>query len=381
MSSTTTADPLLAELLERRGAPVATIVAAGPGFEGDVQSRLEIRSKDVRNQLEEAGLPAGVIDRVVTAVQEHVGEDGLGIVADRDGMLDTTLLEVDGDEALVQVEALPRYVPFVRERFVNRPHVVVRCDRTGAQVARVERGEIQRDTEVVGDDEHVRKVHAGGWSQRRFQNRAEHTWDQNAKEIAESVVAEADAVDAELIVVTGDGRAVQLVAEHLPERFADHLVLDDHNPFDDASDAVVFDRAMTLVHDRVGRELVEVLERFAELRGRDEGAADDIADVLAALRQGAVETLLVSGDSDERVHVAVEDPMQLAFEAAAITDLGFDDVAEARITDAAIQSALAGGANVMIVPVHGPNSPSGALGRDPALLRIRGVPARYGPPA
>jgi hypothetical protein len=367
VSSTTTADPLLAELLERRGAPVATIVAAGPGFEGDVQSRLDIRAKDVRNQLEEAGLPESVVEDVVREVQAQLGEDAIGIVADANGVLTSTLIDVDEDAEVVQVEALPRYVPFVRDRFVNRPHVVVRCDRVGAQIARVERGETQRDTEVTGDDQHVRKVHAGGWSQRRFQNRAEHTWDENAKEIAEAIIGEADAIDAELIVVTGDVRAVQLVAEHLPERLQGQLVLDDHQPTDDASDAVVFDRAMTLVKDRVGRELVEVLERFAELRGRNEGAADDIADVLAALRQGAVETLLVSGDSDERVHIATEDPMQLAFDAPAITDLGFDDVAEARLTDAAIRSALAGGADVMIVPVHGPSSPSGALG---AILRF-----------
>lgn len=366
MSSTTTADPLLADLLERRGAPVATIVAAGPGFEGDVQSRLDIRTKDVRRQLEEAGLPASVVDGVAEAVQAHNGEGGLGIVADADGILTSTLVDVDEDDEVVQVEALPRYVPFVRDRFVNRPHVVVRCDRVGAHIARVERGETQRDTAVTGDDEHVQKVHAGGWSQRRFQNRAEHTWDENAKDIAEAIVSEADAIDAELVVVTGDGRAVQLVADHLPERFGDHLVLDDHQPFDDASDAVVFERALTLVKDRVGRELVAVLERFAESRGRGEGAAEKVDDVFAALRQGAVETLLVSGDSGTVVHVAKDDPMQIASDRSAITDLGFDDVVEARLTDAAIQAALAGGSAVMIVPEHGPNSPKDALG---AILR------------
>lgn len=367
MSSTTTADPLLAQLLERRGAPVATIVLAGPGFEGDVQARLDIRTKDISRQLEEAEVPAEVIEQVAEAVQAHVGEDGLGMVADRNGVLSTTLVGVEEDAEVVQVEGLPRYVPFVRDRFVNRPHVVVRCDRVGAHIAGVERGETTRDTEVSGDAEHVQKVQAGGWSQRRFQNRAEHTWDENAKEIAESIVAEADAIDAELIVVTGDERAVQLVAGHLPERLQDHLVLDDHQPFDDASDAIVFDRALTLVKDRVGRELVEVLERFAEHRGRGEGAAEEISDVLAALRQGAVDTLLVSGDSGEVVHVAADEPMQLALDAAAITDLGLDDVIEARLTDAAIASALAGGARVMIVPEHGPNGPEGALG---AILRF-----------
>jgi len=366
VSSTTTADKLLAELLERRGAPVATVVVAAPGFEGDVQSRLDIRAKDVRRALEDADLPASIVEQVVDEVQGHVGEDGLGIIADASGVVSTPLLGIDEDSSVVQVEALPRWVPFVRERFENRPHLVVRCDRVGAHIARVERGEVQRDTEVVGDDEHVRKVHGGGWSQRRFQNRAEHTWDQNAKEIAESIVEEADSIDAELIVVTGDVRAVQLVADHLPERLRDDLVLDDRQPFDDESDAAVFDRAMTLVRDRAGRDIVAVLERFGELRGQGQGTADDVSDVFVALRQGAVETLLVKGDDAEPAHVALDDPMQVALTSKEITDLGFDDVAEARLTDAAVQSALAGGAQVMIVPEHGPNSPTGAVG---AILR------------
>lgn len=366
MTPTTTDDALLAALLERRGAPVATVIAAGPGFEGDTQARLDIRTKEVRRHLEEAGLPERIVDAATAAVQAHAGEDGLGIVADADGIIASVLTGIQEDDEVIQVEALPRYVPFVRDRFVHRPHVVVRCDRVGAHIARVERGEVQRDTEVVGDEEHVRKVGAGGWSQGRFQNRAEHTWDQNAKEIAEAVAAEADAVAAELVVVTGDGRAVQLVAEHLPERFGDHLVLDDHQPFDEASDAVVFDRATTLLKDRVGREVVEVLDRFGEHRGRGEGAAATVDEVLAALRQGAVETLLVSGDAGDVVHVAVEEPMMLATDRSTLVDLGFSEVAEARLTDAAIQAALAGGSTVVIVPEHGPNSPEDAVG---AILR------------
>lgn len=366
MPSLTTTDPLLAELLERRGAPVATVVFAAPGFEGDAQARLDIRSKDVRRHLEEAGLPSPVVDRATEAVLGHAGTDGLGIVADRRGTLVSRLADVDESEEVIQVEALPRFVPFLRDRFEDRPLVVVRCDRVGASIARVAGGQIARATEVVGDDSYVQKVASGGFSQARMQRHSENTWDQNAKEIAEAVAAEADAVEAELVVVTGDERAVHLVAEHLPEHLRDRVVLDDHQPFDDESDAVVFDRARTFLRDRIGREIVGVLERFGEARGRGEGAADDVADVLAALRQGAVEALLVSGDSGDPVHVAVDDPVQLATQAAHVTDLGFDDVMEARLTDGAIAAALAGGAEVVIVPEHGPNSPSGPVG---ALLR------------
>lgn len=366
MTSTTTADQLLAELLERRATPVATVVAAAPGLEGDLQSRLDIRAKDVRKRLEDGGLPSEIVERVSDAVREHTGDEALGIVADADGIVISALVDADEDDELVELGTLPRYVPFLRDRFENRPHVVVRCDRTGASVARVQRGEIQRDTDVVGEEQHVQKVHSGGFSQARMQRHSEHTWEQNAKEIAESVAGEAAAIDAELVIVTGDERAVHLVAEHLPERWADALVLDDHQPFDDESDAAVFERAATLVRDRAARELVELLERFAENRGRGEGAADDLADVLTALRQGAVETLLVTEDAADPVHVAVDDPMQIAFDAGALADLGFADVRTARLTDAAVRAALAGGADVVVVPAHGPNSPKAALG---AILR------------
>ncbi|HEX4903213.1 MAG TPA: hypothetical protein VFV42_10420, partial [Acidimicrobiales bacterium] len=111
MSPLTPADPLLAELLDRRGAPVATAVYAAPGFEGDTQVRLDIRTKDLRRSFEEAGLPAHVVDAAAAAVQDHVGEDALGIVATPAGVVVTSLADVDESEEVLQVEALPRWVP------------------------------------------------------------------------------------------------------------------------------------------------------------------------------------------------------------------------------------------------------------------------------
>lgn len=363
----TTSDRLLAELLERRAAPVATVVVPAPAAGEDAQDRLDLRAKDVRRRLEQAELPAPVVDAVVDALGRDIGDEWLGVVADAAGLVTATL--VDGRDEIIEVGTLPRYVPFLRDRFEHRPHVVVRCDRTGASIARVQRGEIARDTDVggAGDEAHVQKVHSGGWAQAGMQRHSEHTWDQNAQEIAEAVVREADAIDAELVVVTGDGRAVQLVADHVPERWADRLVLDDREPTDAESDAAVFERAAVLVHDRAARELVEVLERFAEHRGRHDRAADGVDDVLAALRRGAVETLLVAEDAGDTVHVAVEDPRQVAADAQVLTDSGFADVVTARLTDAAVQAALAGGADVFVTPEHGPDAPKAPLG---AILRF-----------
>src|SRR3546814_10380728 len=102
--------------------PVATVVSAGPGFEGDVQARLDIRTKDIRRQLEEAGLPELVVEGVARAVQAQAGDDAVGIVADAKGIVTTTLVGIDDDAEVVQVEDLPRHVPFARARVVNCPH-------------------------------------------------------------------------------------------------------------------------------------------------------------------------------------------------------------------------------------------------------------------
>ncbi|HET7721620.1 MAG TPA: hypothetical protein VFK43_16745, partial [Acidimicrobiales bacterium] len=124
MTATTTADAMLAALGEHRSGPVATVIASRPGFEGDVQARLDIRTKEVRRHLEEAQLPPHVVDAVAAAVRAHAGEDGLGIVADAGGILTSPLTGIEEDDEVIQVESLPRYVPFVRDRFVHRPHVV-----------------------------------------------------------------------------------------------------------------------------------------------------------------------------------------------------------------------------------------------------------------
>lgn len=364
-SIATTSDDLLAELLERRSAPVATVVVPGPDVDEGALDRIDMEVKDIRRRLEQGDLPEAVVDEVVEAVRQHRGQGWLGIVADVERVVTAPL--VDGRAPMVHVGTTPRFVPFLRDRFDHRPHVVVRCDRTGAAIARVERGRIERDTQVDGEEQHVQKVRAGGWSEKRFQNHTEHTWEQNAKEIAEAVRAEAEAMDAELIVVTGDGRAVQLVADHLPEHWHDRLVLDDHEPTDAASEEAVFERARTVVRDRAAREVVGTLERFAEHRGRHDRAAEGVDDVFAALRQGAVEVLLVAEDVDDTVHVAVEDPRQVATDSQLLADSGFTDVVTTRATDAAVEAALAGGAEVLVVPSHGPDAPKAALG---AILRF-----------
>jgi hypothetical protein len=56
----------------------------------------------------------------------------------------------------------------------------------------------------------------GGWSQPRYQRRAEDSWQHNAMAVADAVTQATRDLHAGLLLVAGDVRAVQLLRDHLP---------------------------------------------------------------------------------------------------------------------------------------------------------------------
>ena len=85
------------------------------------------------------------------------------------------------------------------------PWVRVVVDRTGADILASPGWRPAQATEVVGDEQWpLRRVDAGGWLQPRFQRSAIVSWDRNAAKVAEAVVAAAERVNAETLLVAGD---------------------------------------------------------------------------------------------------------------------------------------------------------------------------------
>src|SRR5438067_561092 len=87
------------------------------------------------------------------------------------------------------------------------PHLVVLVDRAGADVVAFSRraaahgaggATVTTVGEESGSDPNLRKSNPGGWSQRRYQNRAENLWEQNAKSVADQVASLVDETGARL---------------------------------------------------------------------------------------------------------------------------------------------------------------------------------------
>ena len=60
-------------------------------------------------------------------------------------------------------------------------------DRLGAELLAVMPTGPDREVRVEGEELHVTRSASGGWSQRRFQQRAENRWQQNAGAVAEAL--------------------------------------------------------------------------------------------------------------------------------------------------------------------------------------------------
>lgn len=332
----------------------------------DPAHRLRLEWRHARGQVPDA--PEGALEAIEALLgseRAHQDADSLLLVSGPDGAVAGVHLPDHPPAGRAWCDPLPRLGPALRARQQVVPHVVVVADRAGADIEVVDHS-AEVTASVEGETTHLHRGHPGGWSQRRYQQRAENTWERNATGVAAEVEALASAVGARLVVVAGDPRAVGFLTEHASERLGAilHHVegagRSDRDPFAELADEVHRLEATVAAAD-----LTDVLERFTAARQTD-GAADGPERTLALLSQGRIADLLVHDDpDDDRTAAFDRASRQVATDPAALTELGLTPTT-GRLVDVALWAAHATGAQIHLVPRHGPNVPSGSVG---GLLR------------
>lgn len=353
--------------LERPGPFVSALLPA-PSAIPDAPQRLATEWKNART-LVAADAPEVAIQAIDEAVAEaraHAGGESLLVVADAAGNRGAASLPDAVSEGRAWCGALPRLTPILETRARFVPHVIVVADRTGADIVAIDAVGRVAGSEVEGDTEHIHRGSFGGWSQRRFQQRAENTWESNAAEVAAEVDAVRARIGAPLVVVTGDVRARQFLQEHAGHDLAEALVLVDGPGRADADALEAFqpevDRQVATI---VAANTRAAMEAFQEAR-QTGGAADGPDQTLRALSEARVATLVVHADPDDERSASIDrGAVQLAAEPETLKDLGLSPV-QVRLLDAAVWGALRTGADIRFVPGSGPHAPSGGLG---AILR------------
>ena len=317
--------------LANAAGPFVTVAMPTPSELDDAQHRFEIHWKNARRELEPSRWTSSDVDELDALVSSlpHDGGASLVLMRAADGTTLAEFLDEPVTESLVAESPLPRLSLLIEARQRAIPHLVVETDRAGADIHAFDGGRVLGSEQVDGDTEHIHRGHPGGWSQRRFQQRAENTWERNADDVAAQIVEMADDHDADLVFVAGDVRARHLVLESLPERLRSRTTLIEAGSPDGVADEIV-----RLLADHTARAVRELTEQVRERIGTAT-ASVDVPEILTALVEGRVEHLLVHDDGgDDDV----------------TTEMIGDVPAGARVVDAAIVAALRSGAEVTVVP-------------------------------
>ncbi len=315
---------------------------------------VEARINNLRRDLEAAGIAAGTVEAVAERLARPTGHggDASRVVVARGDDLAVDLVVGDAVADRHHVGPVAHLLPLGRALADAVSYVLVRVDHSGADITASDTlGLDVREIVSEGDHDVLHKVPGGGWSHRRFQSRAEDSWDRNADKVAKDLDALVRELDPDLVLLTGDPHGIarmrESVAGHVTERLE---VLEHGSRAEGASDERLDEEVAAAVQRCRSHRIDEVLDRLGPA---DAPKAIGVGETLEALRRGQVETLiLLEGALDERQAYAGPQPLLLATDPGELRALGVDDPAPDRLDELLFRAAL--GQDAGLLPLHAP---------------------------
>jgi hypothetical protein len=293
----------------------------------DAAAQIELKWRGLREELERQRAEPALIKNIEQAIlhtHPAVGRGGRAVVAATDGVLVNEQLIRPLASQVVRVSTLPYILPLVDCGVEAHTYAVVAVDHAGGDIALHHNGRVATDT-VDGGGYPVHK--AAGANTPGYgdpQPRTEEARRKNVRAVADRVTELVDNAFAEVVFVVGEVRSrADLVAE-LPERVASRVeqlhIGARHSGFDDDSLRRAID---TEFQRRRLAAMDAAARRFDAELGRDSGmAAEGVPNVCAALRAGAVETLIIGDIGDATVLAGDDLAATVAPNADVLSELG-----------------------------------------------------------
>lgn len=331
------------------------------------------RWHSMAGRLTRQGTDAATIKALGNAVSASVPGSGVLAAFAANGEL-TLAVTMPGSTQpdLAVRDPLPHLLPLLAWLQERPAHVLAVVDRTGAEITAYPPGATTPVTlTVTGPDDEIERNAPGGWSQMRYQHRAEDSWQHNAARVADALIRTLSTVHARLLLLAGDVRALQYLTRHLPAPLRRsvpiHHVCGGRSPDGSRQDRI---RQVETETRRAAREETRaLLGRLAEERSPAGGSAEGVRDTLAALAHRRVRTLLVVDDPrGRRTGWFGPDADQVADRREALTGIT-GPLVQAPLADIAVRSAILTGADVRVLEPGTPGAPIdgiGALCRFPA---------------
>jgi len=337
--------------------PFATVCADVTHTTENADTELDLRVRGIAERLTEQGAPEAVVEAVRSRLSE--GNDGgeagtlkgRAVVVASDGsvVLDQALVDAPLRE-VAEWGPQPNVLPVLRQLPGRVPHIVVLADRTGADITFMGGpGQVDEEETVEGDTFQIRKFQGGGWAHHRYQHNTENKWIHNAEEVATRISSMVRRLSPRFVLVAGDVRARQILTDRATDLWSDLIVSMDEGGRAAGADREPVDRRMAeLIAEHEARECAEVLEQIqaAAAHGLSVTGKEP---VVAALRKGQVETLVLSDQPDDDTLLVGGSALELGVNQHDMDALGIhgDVVAADR---ALLAAAVASSAGVVVVP-------------------------------
>ena len=239
-------------------------------------------------------------DRDVERIQTYLSDDvnrsahGLALFAcyGANEYFEAVQLQVPVEEHWLFVGPAPHLYPLVKLAEQYPRYAAVVLDTNQARIVVFGLGEVERKAAV--NNVKTRRSSMGGWSQARYQRRAENFHLHHVKEVVETLDKIVSAENIQHIVIAGDDVVVPLVKEQLPQRLLDKLADSVRMEKDAPEDEVLRGTLEALRQKDAESDIECVQEVVGSWQGSGLGTVGPEA-VLNALQLGQVDELLITG--------------------------------------------------------------------------------------
>lgn len=345
----------LKPLLGRTG-PFTTVYLDATRADPAGETEALDRWKGLRRELESAGAPAHILDGLGDQIARPTwvpGPHGRVLIADVDGVCVDRVLTDPPVRSVALYGEVPALLPAVLAADQTVDYLLVAIDRQGADLfwpGPAGQAEGGGHEVVEGGHDVVHKIREGGMSHRRMQTRAEDSWERNAEAVATELDRVIAAREPELVLITGDVRAVALVRDAVGQRTGDLVVeVPGGSRAQGVKEDVFAHRVRAALEQFRAQRREQVLSRFRQERGRDEGAVTELGDVIEVLRRGQVRELVlaepVPGQDSPLAHRTVwvgPQPLQVGLDRSDLEAIGVTDGAHELPAEVALVRAALG---------------------------------------
>jgi len=347
----------LAGVFDAQG-PYATICADVTHNTETADTEVQLRVRAISEELAAQGAPAPVVEVVSRTLLQANDGGRLGtlrgraliVAADGTVVLDEALADAPRDPVTAW-SPQPDLMPVLRQLAGRVPHVVVVADRVGADISVASgTGRPVETQQVDGDTFHMRKVQVGGWAHNTYMHTAENQWEQNAGQVADELHALVGRDGSRFVLLAGDVRARQLIADKASKEVSDVLVgMDGGGRAAGADRSVIDARAVELIAENEAAETTRALEQIdaASAHGL---AVTGTALVVEALRKAQVETLVLADQPDDEQLFAGPGALEVGLTTDDAAALGVTDVQAVPAELGMLRAAVGSDAQVVVVP-------------------------------